>query len=359
MDAVEDTGAADSLETRPLRTSDFDFALPPALIAQTPAERRDDARLLVVHRAGGTLEHRRVSDLPAYLAADDVLVLNDTRVLPARLLGRKEGTGGEVEILLLREHAPDVWHALVRPGRRLPHGTKVIVGDGSLRAEIGATVGEGQRVVRLSVQTGEVREALDTLGQLPLPPYIQGFRGDVNRYQTVYARAEGSVAAPTAGLHFTPELLERIQAGGTQLAYLTLHVGLGTFRPVQADLIAEHRLHAEWATLPAPTAELVTAARARGGRCIAVGTTSTRTLEAAAQRTGAVVPFSGETDLFIYPGYRFRVVDVLLTNFHLPRSSLLMLVSAFAGTELVRHAYAEAIRLGYRFYSFGDAMLLL
>ncbi len=342
-----------------LRTADFDYELPPELIAQEPAARRDEARLMVVRRDSGVIEHRHVADLDAYLMPGDVLVLNNTRVLPARLLGHKEGSGGQVEVLLLHEDEPDTWRALVRPGRRLTQGTRVVLGDGMLHAEIGVDLGDGQRAVRLISLSGSVRDAIERVGHLPLPPYIRQFSGDEQRYQTVYAASSGSVAAPTAGLHFTPELLDRLRAQGINTAYLTLHVGLGTFRPVQADLVTEHRLHAEWATLPPETAHAVNMARGAGRRCVAVGTTSTRTLETAADEQGFVAPFTGETALYIYPGYRFRAVDALLTNFHLPRSSLLMLVSAFAGMDLTRHAYAEAIRLRYRFYSFGDAMLVL
>lgn len=343
-----------------LSTADFDYALPPELIAQAPAARRDDARLLVVHRDTGGLEHRRVADLPDYLRAGDALALNDTRVLPARLLGHREGSGGAVELLLLREEeGPDTWRALVRPGRRLAPGARVALGDGSLSAEIGADLGDGQRLVRLTASAGAVGAAIERLGVLPLPPYIHGYSGDQSRYQTVYARVTGSAAAPTAGLHFTPELLEQLRQQGVREVYLTLHVGLGTFRPVAAELIAEHRLHAEWADLSAGAATTINSARAAGGRCVAVGTTSARTLETAADQEGQLHPFQGETDLFIYPGYRFKALDALLTNFHLPRSSLLMLVSAFAGLELTRHAYAVAVDQRYRFFSFGDAMLIL
>ena len=343
-----------------LSTADFDYALPPELIAQAPAARRDDARLLVVHRATESLEHRRVADLPDYLRVGDALALNDTRVLPARLLGHRVGSGGAVELLLLREEeGPDTWRALVRPGRRLAPGARVVLGDGSLSAEIGGDLGDGQRLVRLTAAAGAVGAAIERLGVLPLPPYIHGYSGDQSRYQTVYARATGSAAAPTAGLHFTPELLEQLRQQGVREVYLTLHVGLGTFRPVAAALIAEHRLHAEWADLSAGAATTINSARAAGGRCVAVGTTSARTLETAADQEGQLHPFQGETDLFIYPGYRFKALDALLTNFHLPRSSLLMLVSAFAGLELTRHAYAVAVDQRYRFFSFGDAMLIL
>jgi len=341
-----------------LRVSDFDYELPEELIAQEPVEPRDAARLMVVHRVSGRVEHRVFRDLPEYLRAGDVLVLNDTRVIPARLFGAKEGTGGRVEVLLLRRLAPDVWEALVRPGRRLPVGARVVLGGGALVATAVDRTDAGGRVLRFE-PPGELERRLPEVGQMPLPPYIRRQLQDPERYQTVFAREEGSAAAPTAGLHFTPALLERIGAMGVEVVYLTLHVGLGTFRPVQVERVEEHRMHAEYYSVPPATAAAVSGAKREGRRVVAVGTTVARTLEAASSADGQVAPGHGWTDLFIYPGYRWKVVDALITNFHLPRSTLLMLVSAFLGRERTLAAYAEAVRERYRFFSFGDAMLIL
>lgn len=346
-----------------LDLSAYEYDLPSNLIAQTPAEPRDAARLLVVDRTRGTWEHRVFHDIPAYLSPGDALVLNDTRVIPARLLGKRATSGGQVEIFLLRRLAADVWRCLVRPGRRLPVGSMVVLGNGQVLAEIAAIEPDGERVVRFSLPmpTSEMTldAALFAAGEMPLPPYIHQRHAPPARYQTVYAQHDGSVAAPTAGLHFTPSLLSTLAAQGVGIHHLTLHVGAGTFKPVQAPRITDHTLHAERAWLGGDTATRINAAHSDGHRVIAVGTTSLRTLESAATPTGDVAPFDGETNLFIFPGYRFRTTDALLTNFHLPRSSLLMLVGAFMGYDLMRSVYAEAIRTEYRFYSFGDAMLIL
>lgn len=340
-----------------LRVEAYDYHLPEELIAQEPAEPRDASRLMVLHRDSERIEHRRFRDVVEYLTPQDVLVLNDTRVLPARLLGRKE-TGGAAEVLLLRRLPDGDWEALVRPGRRLRPGTVVLFDDPGLRVRIGEEEAEGTRRVRLLCDEPE-EVVLQRVGRLPLPPYITRTPDDPERYQTVFAVQPGSAAAPTAGLHFTKELLEAVAARGTRVVYVTLHVGLDTFRPVTAERVTDHRIHREYCSVSAEAAAAINAARRAGGRCIAVGTTTCRTLESAADEAGAVQPFAGETQLFIYPGYRFRVVDALITNFHLPRSSLLMLVAAFAGKERIDAAYREAIARRYRFFSFGDAMLLL
>jgi S-adenosylmethionine:tRNA ribosyltransferase-isomerase len=351
-----------------MRASDFDYILPPERIAQTPIEPRDHARLLVLHRDTGALEHRVFTDLVDYLRPGDLLVANQSRVLPARLLGVKESSGGRVELLLLAARAdlgPDRWEALARPSKRIHEGQRLLFGDGALVAEVeGATPG-GERVVRLVSREGTVAQAVERVGVTPLPPYIHEKLADPERYQTVYAHDPGSAAAPTAGLHFTPALLERIEAMGVGIAYVTLHIGLDTFRPVEKDDLTDHVMHSEGIEVNAETAARVNATRATGGRIFAVGTTSTRTLEAvaglAAERGAGelLIPYQGRTALFITPSYQFRAVDALITNFHLPRSTLLALVSAFAGRERILAAYAEAIAREYRFYSFGDAMLLI
>ncbi|MGE5509189.1 MAG: tRNA preQ1(34) S-adenosylmethionine ribosyltransferase-isomerase QueA [Chitinophagales bacterium] len=342
-----------------MRVADFDYELPPELIAQTPAEPRDSSRLLVLDRRTGAVEHRHFYDLPRFLSAGDLLVTNDTRVIRARLFGRKAEGGGKVEVFLLRPLSGSEWEALVRPGRRVRRGTALVFGEGELTAQVTGEGPAGKRTVRFA-GAGDLRATLDRLGQVPLPPYITTPLSDGERYQTVYAEREGSVAAPTAGLHFTPELLERLAAQGVGRASVTLHVGLGTFRPVEVEEVEAHEMHSEYYEVSAETAERIRAARRSGGRVVAVGTTSCRTLETvAALGGGEMVAGSGWTDIFIYPGYRFRAIDALVTNFHLPRSTLLMLVSAFAGRELIFRAYEEAIRERYRFYSFGDAMLIL
>ncbi|HEY8531716.1 MAG TPA: tRNA preQ1(34) S-adenosylmethionine ribosyltransferase-isomerase QueA [Limnochorda sp.] len=347
--------------------ADFDYELPPEAIAQEPVEPRDASRLLVLHRDQGRLEHRIFRDLPEYLRPPDVLVVNESRVRPARLVGEKEGTGGVVELLLLRPDPDGAWECLARPGRRLRPGHRLVFGGGELRAEVLASLPgspAGVRRVRLEHE-GSLDEVLERLGKVPLPPYIHRELEDPERYQTVYAKEVGSAAAPTAGLHFTPELLDRIRAMGVQVVPVVLHVGLDTFRPVTEEEAEDHPMHQEYYAIPPETARAVNEARARGGRVVAVGTTSVRALESAALRaeeagTGErVAAGSGWTGLYIYPGYRFRAVDALITNFHLPRSTLLLLVSAFAGRETILEAYRVALAEGYRFYSFGDAMLIL
>ncbi len=338
--------------------NDYDFYLPPELIAQAPLPQRDASRLLVLERAGGKIEHRHFRDLVYYLRAGDCLVLNDTKVLPARLFGQKLGGSSEIEVVLLRRLNLTDWEVLVRPGRRARVGTSIIFGNGELKATVLANTDAGGRVLRFQFE-GQFLEILDKLGQMPLPPYIVEKLADKNRYQTVYARELGSAAAPTAGLHFTPELLSELAERGIKIARLTLHVGLGTFRPVQVERIEEHKMHAEYYSITTETAALINQARLSGGRVIAVGTTSARTLETVGQPDGRVQAGSGWTDIFIYPGYQFKVVDGLITNFHLPKSTLIMLVSALAGREQVLAAYQEAIREGYRFYSFGDAMFII
>ena len=347
------------------RTGDFDYVLPEERIAQTPAEPRDAARLLVLdrNRTDGRLEHRTFRDLTHYLRPGDLMVFNRSRVIPARLYGTETRSGARVEVLLVRRQEPGIWRALGRPGRRLRVGAMVTVeahdGTGSAQVEILEALENGLRLVRVSDDS-----ALDGLGELPLPPYIKETPDDPNRYQTVYADMPGSVAAPTAGLHFTEPLLDLIRAKGVHTAWVTLHVGLDTFRPVHGEDISEHKIHTEWFELPADTAVAINAARRRGDRIIAVGTTTVRTLEHVARDAHVagspeIQASTGDADLFILPGHRFRLVDAMITNFHLPRSTLLMLVSAFAGRERILAAYAEAVRREYRFYSFGDAMLLL
>ncbi len=341
-----------------MKVSEFEYSLPRELIAQEPAEPRDSSRLLVLHRGSGAIEHRTFTDIPGYLRAGDCLVLNDTRVIRARLLGRRS-TGGRVEVFLLREVGDDWWEALVKPGGRVRPGTAVVFGGGILRAEIAGDTEFGGRLVRLTSTGCTVRHAIDRVGLVPLPPYIRRPVEDAERYQTVYAREEGSVAAPTAGLHFTPRLLDRLRAAGVGTVFITLHVGLGTFRPVQVEDVEGHRMHEEYYSVSAEAAADINRAVSAGGRVVAVGTTVVRTLETVAGEGGMVRPGGGWTGVFIAPGYALRVVSALVTNFHLPRSTLLMLVSAFAGRENVLRAYEEAVRLRYRFYSFGDAMLIV
>lgn len=340
-----------------LLKSDFYFELPQELIAQDPLEERTSSRLLVLDKRTGAVSHHIFREIGDFLGPGDCLVLNDTRVIPARLLGEREGTGAHVELLLLKRISGDVWETLVRPGKKCRPGTRLTFGDGLLKAEILDTVEEGNRLVRFDYE-GIFEEVLDRLGEMPLPPYITHKLQDRNRYQTVYARHEGSAAAPTAGLHFTRELLARLEEKGVKLAYVTLHVGLGTFRPVKEENVLEHHMHSEHYQVSRETADLINGTKARGGRIVCVGTTSCRTLESAADDQGVVHPGSGDTDIFIYPGYRFRVLDALITNFHLPESTLIMLVSALAGREHVLAAYEEAVRERYRFFSFGDAMLV-
>lgn len=342
-----------------MHLSGFDYELPPELIAQQPPAERGQSRLLVIPRDGGALEHRVFRELPEYLREGDCLVLNDTRVIPARLLGRRR-TGGQVELLLLRPLGEDRWEALGKPARRLHVGERVEFGE-ALTAEVVGEGAEGLRTVRLEYQ-GDLLPILEEVGRMPLPPYIRREEAqteDRTRYQTVYAAQPGAVAAPTAGLHFTPEVLAAIEARGVTVARLTLHVGLGTFRPIAVERLADHVMHAEWYAVSEEAAAAINAARARGGRVIAAGTTVVRTLETVAEEDGRVCAGEGMTSIFISPGYRFRVTDGMLTNFHLPRSSLLVMVSAFAGRERILEAYAEAITGGYRFYSYGDATLMV
>ncbi|HIE04327.1 MAG TPA: tRNA preQ1(34) S-adenosylmethionine ribosyltransferase-isomerase QueA [Candidatus Latescibacteria bacterium] len=338
-----------------MKVDDFDYQLPEGLIAQHPVEPRDHARLMVLHRDSGTLEHRRFYELPRYLREGDVLVVNESKVFPARLLGRRP-SGGRVELLLLRRLEGDLWEALARPGRRVRPGERLYFGGGELTCEVVERRKDGKRVVKFS---GDL-EAIRRFGQVPLPPYIRRppVPEDEERYQTVYAKVEGSVAAPTAGLHFTEELLSKLREEGVKIVPVVLHVGPGTFRPVEGEL-SDHSMEQEYYEVTDKAAEVINEARGRGGRVVAVGTTSVRVLETVTDGEGRVRPGSGWTELFIYPPYRFKAVDVLITNFHLPRSTLLMLVAAFAGRRRVLEAYGEAVRLGYRFYSYGDAMLII
>ena len=340
-----------------LKKSDFYFELPEELIAQDPLEDRASSRLLVLDRETGETSHHVFWDIVQYLAPGDCLVLNNTKVIPARLLGTKEETGAAVEVLLLKRKEKDVWETLVKPGKKLRPGAKISFGDDLLKAEVLEVVEEGNRLVRFTYD-GIFEEVLDRLGEMPLPPYITHKLQDKNRYQTVYAKYEGSAAAPTAGLHFTAELLRDIEEKGVDIAFVTLHVGLGTFRPVKEENVLEHHMHSEYYEISQEAAEKINAAKERGGRIICVGTTSARTLESAADESGHLSACSGNTEIFIYPGYRFKILDCLLTNFHLPESTLIMLVSALAGREHVLAAYQEAVRERYRFFSFGDAMFI-
>ncbi len=340
-----------------MKTSDFYFELPQELIAQDPLEERSASRMLILDKNTGATRHENFKNIINYLEPGDCLVLNNTKVLPARLLGVKEDTGAAVEVLLLRRRSGDVWETLVKPGKKLRPGAKVSFGDGLLRAEILEIEAEGNRLVRF-FYNGIFEEVLDRLGEMPLPPYITHKLQDKNRYQTVYARYDGSAAAPTAGLHFTEELLHEIEEKGVKLAYVTLHVGLGTFRPVKVENILEHHMHSEYYQITAEAAETINEAKRSGCRVICVGTTSCRTVESAADENGLLQACSGNTEIFIYPGYRFKVLDCLITNFHLPESTLVMLVSALAGREHVLEAYREAVEERYRFFSFGDVMLV-
>lgn len=340
-----------------LKKSDFYFDLPQELIAQDPLEDRSASRLLVLNRQTGAVEHHHFKEITNYLRPDDCLVLNNTKVIPARLLGVKEDTGAAIEVLLLKRRDSDVWETLVKPGKKARPGAKIVFGDGCLKAEVLEVVEEGNRLIRFDYE-GIFEEVLDRLGEMPLPPYITHKLQDKNRYQTVYAKYEGSAAAPTAGLHFTEELLAHIEEMGVHIAYVTLHVGLGTFRPVKADNLSEHHMHSEHYEVTPETADLINRTKESGGRVICVGTTRCRTVESAADENGWVQPGRGDTEIFIYPGYRFKVLDCLITNFHLPESTLVMLVSALAGRENVLAAYREAVEERYRFFSFGDAMLI-
>ncbi len=338
-----------------LTTRDFFYELPKELIAQTPAEPRDSSRLLVLHKETGKTEHKIFRDIADYLHEGDVLVINDSKVIPARLYGVKEDSGITVEVVLLRSRGLDVWETLTRPGRRCKPGTKIIFGDGLLRAEVLQSVEGGNRLLKFEYEGDNIFSVLDRVGQMPLPPYITEKLRDKNRYQTVYAKEEGSAAAPTAGLHFTEELLEKLCEKGVVIAPVMLHVGLGTFRPVKEDKIEEHEMHAEFISVSKESADLI---NNRKGRVVAVGTTSCRVLESVTDENGIVHPTADDTRIFIYPGYKFKITDALITNFHLPESTLLMLVSALTSREMILNAYAEAISMKYRFFSFGDAMLI-
>ena len=341
-----------------LKTKDFYFDLPQELIAQDPLADRSSSRLLVLDKKTGERTHGHFRDVLKYLKKGDCLVLNNTRVIPARLLGQKEETGARIEFLLLKRHENDIWEALVKPGKKARQGAVVSFGDGRLKGKVLDVLEEGKRKIQFQYE-GIFEEILDQLGQMPLPPYITHELKDKERYQTVYAKYEGSAAAPTAGLHFTRELLEEIAQMGVTIANVTLHVGLGTFRPVKAESLSEHHMHSEWYQIEEEEAEKINRTKKEGGRIICVGTTSCRTLESAADASGHVKAGCAETSIFIYPGYQFKVLDALITNFHLPESTLIMLVSALAGREKVLAAYEEAVREKYRFFSFGDAMLIL
>ena len=334
-----------------MKTSDFYYDLPQELIAQDPLKKRSDSRLMHLDRKTGQICHQHFTDILRWLHPGDCLVINDTKVIPARLFGRKEDTDAHIEILLLKRRDKDVWETLVKPGKKAKPGTKLIFGDGRLKGEVIDIVEEGNRLIRFTYE-GIFEEILDRLGEMPLPPYIK------NRYQTVYAKHDGSAAAPTAGLHFTEELLEQVKAKGVSIAHVTLHVGLGTFRPVKVEDVTQHHMHSEFYVVEEEQARLINETKAAGGRIISVGTTSCRTLESAGDETGVVKAGSGWTDIFIYPGYRFKVIDGLITNFHLPESTLLMLVSALAGKDTIMKAYEEAVKERYRFFSFGDAMFI-
>ena len=341
-----------------MKTSDFFYDLPEELIAQDPLEDRTASRLLVLDRKTGVVKHKIFSDVIDYLNKGDCLVINNTRVIPSRLIGEKEGTGGKVEALLLKRRANDVWETLVKPGKKLKPGAKITFGDGRLRAEVLEVVEEGNRLVKFHYE-GIFEEILDSLGEMPLPPYITHKLEDKEMYQTVYAKFDGSAAAPTAGLHFTKELLNKIEEKGIKIASITLHVGLGTFRPVKVDDVNNHHMHTEWYEVNAEAADIINETKRNGGRVICVGTTSCRTIESVADENGYMKAKTGETDIFIYPGYKFKIMDGLITNFHLPESTLVMLVSAFAGKENVLAAYETAVKERYRFFSFGDAMILI
>lgn len=341
-----------------LKLSDFYYELPEELIAQDPLLKRSDSRLMVIDRKTGDIEHKHFTDVIDYLNPDDCLVINDTKVIPARLIGVKENTGASIEVLLLKRKDDKIWETLVKPGKKARVGAKIIFGDGKLVGEVVDIVEEGNRLISFSYD-GIFEEVLDELGQMPLPPYITHKLADKNRYQTVYARHEGSAAAPTAGLHFTNELLEQIEKKGVRIARVTLHVGLGTFRPVKVDNITEHHMHSEFYVIDEVAADIINSTKEKGGKVVSVGTTSTRTLETAADENGFIKACSGWTDIFIYPGYNFKCVDRLITNFHLPESTLLMLVSALYDREKILEAYKVAVEEKYRFFSFGDAMMIL
>lgn len=340
-----------------LKTSDFYYDLPEELIAQTPLERRDSSRLMTLNKTTGEVSHHHFYDLPSFLKPGDCMVLNDSRVLPARLIGRRLPGGGAVEVMLLVDKGAGVWECLVRPGRKVRTGAQLVFGDGELTADVTEVLPDGNRLVRFHYE-GIFLEVLERLGQMPLPPYIKEKLDDPERYQTVYSREVGSAAAPTAGLHFTKELLEQIRAMGVKVCYVTLHVGLGTFRPVKEEDLTHHDMHSEYCVISQETADIINETKRNGGRVICIGTTSCRTVESWANEDGTMEAKGGWTNIFIYPGYRFKVLDCLVTNFHLPESTLIMLISALAGRENVLAAYEEAVKERYRFFSFGDAMFI-
>lgn len=341
-----------------MKTSDFYYDLPKELIAQDPLEDRSSSRLLVLHRKSGQVEHRVFTDIVEYLRPGDCLVRNNTKVIPARLYGTREDTGAMIELLLLKRRENDIWETLVKPGKKARTGAVIVFGDGILKGEIIDVLEDGNRLIQFQYK-GIFEEILDELGQMPLPPYITHKLKDKNRYQTVYAKYEGSAAAPTAGLHFTEELFRKLEAEGVLVADVTLHVGLGTFRPVKVDDVTEHHMHTEFYQVSREAAKKMNQAKAAGGRIVCVGTTSCRTIESAADESGILHSGQGDTDIFIYPGYQFKMMDALITNFHLPESTLLMLVSALAGKDQVMAVYEEAVRERYRFFSFGDAMVIV
>jgi len=340
-----------------MKTSDFNYYLPEELVAQDPVEHRDCSRLLVLNRQTGKREHKIFHDIIDYLVPGDCLVINDTKVIPARLFGEREGTGGKVEVLLLKRRENNIWETLVKPGKKARPGTRLLFGDGLLKAEVQDIIEDGNRLIQFEYD-GIFEEILDKIGQMPLPPYITHKLDDKSRYQTVYAKHKGSAAAPTAGLHFTEQLLKDIEEKGIKIARITLHVGLGTFRPVKSEDILDHHMHTEEYNVSSTAADLINETKKNGGRIICAGTTSLRTVEAASLQNGIIKAGSSTTDIFIYPGYRFKVADALITNFHLPESTLLMLVSAFEGQNEIMKAYKEAVQLKYRFFSFGDAMFM-
>lgn len=340
-----------------MKTSDFYYDLPQELIAQTPIEPRDASRLMVLNKETGAIEHRIFRDLTEYLTDKDCLILNNTRVIPARIYGTKMETGAYVEFLLLTQKENDVWECLCKPGKRAKIGTKFDFGDGKLQGEVIDVREDGNRIVRFTCD-GNIFAVLDEIGQMPLPPYIKEKLENKERYQTVYSKELGSAAAPTAGLHFTPEMLEKIKAMGVKIGYVTLHVGLGTFRPVKVDDVTKHKMHTEHYHMPPETAELINETKKNGGRVIAVGTTSCRTIESVAAKNGCICEDDDNTSIFIYPGFEFKCMDALITNFHLPESTLIMLVSAFAGFDNIMNAYNTAVKEKYRFFSFGDAMFI-
>ncbi len=341
-----------------MKTSDFYYDLPKELIAQDPLEDRSSSRLMHLSLADGSIEHRHFTDILDYLKPGDCLVINDTKVIPARLYGHREKSGGVVEILLLKRMAGDTWECLVKPGKKARTGERIVFGDGILKGEIADVLDDGNRLIHFEYD-GIFEEILDSLGEMPLPPYITHKLQDKNRYQTVYAVHDGSAAAPTAGLHFTKELLKKVEESGIAIAHVTLHVGLGTFRPVKVDDVEKHQMHSEFYVVEPDQAEIINRTKQNGGRVISVGTTSCRTLESVTDESGVVHAGSGNTSIFIYPGYKFKAIDGLITNFHLPESTLLMLVSALAGKENIMRAYEEAVKERYRFFSFGDAMIIL